>query len=503
MRFIHQQVRLVLGVCVFAMMGHSVAADVIFVPSDYPNIQAAIDAAQDGDTVVLDDGLYTGQGNRDLRLHGKSITIQSAFGAQNCIIDAQGSSEEPYRGFIFDSGETTDAVLDGLTIRGGATLPGAIADEFNGGGVFFSDASATIMNCVINGNACGCWGAGVYCSVGASPILINCDISNNHANDDGGALFVWNGGSATLINCNLNDNRAIVTGGAISSFGGGNGVSVINCCLANNQAPFGSAILGWDVIVANSIVWGDGDLVYQHSAPISYSIVQGGYPGDGIVDADPMFFDEANCDYHLRAGSPAIDAGDNVAVATWVLTDQDGNQRFVDDPYTLDSGNPDGIHPIVDIGPYEFPGDGGIVIADQFFVIRGVHVGGNLTDSFDSDDSYLKFKPGITLSQAEPPVWIEFARTLPTDSLSSLTVTLEASANTVGLTQSIEMFNWNTGQYSGVDSRAASFNNDSVVTVDLTDHVGDYVQSGSGTVKTRVGWRATGFDSRIPLDYLC
>jgi hypothetical protein len=347
---------------------------------------------------------------------------------------------------------------------------------------------------VISGNDCGCWGAGVYCNFNSSPVLINCEISNNHSGDDGGALFIWNGGSATLINCNLNDNVADVTGGAVSSFGGGEGAMLVNCCLANNQAPFGSAVLGWDVTIVNSIVWGQGsgELVYADSATINYSIVEGGYSGVGNIDADPLFVDEANFDYHIRPSSPAIDAGDNTAVANLTLTDCEGAARFVNDPYTTDSGNSDGIHEIVDIGPFEFPGNAGVAIADQYNIFRGNHLSGSLADTFESDNSYLRFKPGITLSPAEPPVWIEFQRALPSDDVSSLVLTVEASANTVGLRQSIAMFNWNTGQYVEVDARPASPNNDSVVTVDLTSSADNFVQSGTGSIKTRVGWKAVG-----------
>ena len=132
------------------------------------------------------------------------------------------------------------------------------------------------------------------------------------------------------------------------------------------------------------------------------------------------------------------------------------------------------------------------IASDSFNVLRGFFVSGTLADTFDSDDSYLKFKPGITLNNSEPPVWLEFEGTLPSDAPTSLSVTLEAQANTLGLTQTIDMFNWNSGQYESVDSRAATFNTDSVATVNLTASISDYVQSGTGTVKTRMGWRATG-----------
>ncbi|MHC4588818.1 MAG: choice-of-anchor Q domain-containing protein, partial [Planctomycetota bacterium] len=59
---------------------------------------------------------------------------------------------------------------------------------------------------------------------------------------------------------------------------------------------------------------------------------------------------------HLQPGSPCIDAGDNTAVPEGITTDLDGNRRFHDDPGTPDTGNPDGINPIVDMGAYEFQG---------------------------------------------------------------------------------------------------------------------------------------------------
>ena len=86
---------------------------------DYTTIQAAINDANEFDTVIVADGTYTGAGNRDLDFLGKAITVKSANGPENCIIDCEGSSSNQHRGFLFHNGEGPDSVLDGLTITNG------------------------------------------------------------------------------------------------------------------------------------------------------------------------------------------------------------------------------------------------------------------------------------------------------------------------------------------------------------------------------------------------
>ena len=63
-------------------------------PADFSTIQAAIDDSNDGDTVLVADGTYTGDGNRDIDFHGKAIIVKSENGPQNCIIDCNGTEAD-------------------------------------------------------------------------------------------------------------------------------------------------------------------------------------------------------------------------------------------------------------------------------------------------------------------------------------------------------------------------------------------------------------------------
>jgi len=80
----------------------------IKVPKDYPNIQTAINFAEDGDTVIVDDGVWTGPNNKNLDFLGLAITVRSKNGPDNCIIDCEGEG----RGFWFHENETEASVLN-------------------------------------------------------------------------------------------------------------------------------------------------------------------------------------------------------------------------------------------------------------------------------------------------------------------------------------------------------------------------------------------------------
>jgi hypothetical protein len=76
-----------------------------------------------------------------------------------------------------------------------------------------------------------------------------------------------------------------------------------------------------------------------------------GEDGGGNIDADPRFIDAEHGNLRLGSNSPAIDAGDNSAVPVGILTDLDGNPRFVDISDIIDTGS--GTPPIIDMGAYE------------------------------------------------------------------------------------------------------------------------------------------------------
>jgi hypothetical protein len=102
-----------------------------------------------------------------------------------------------------------------------------------------------------------------------------------------------------------------------------------------------------DVVVANSVLRGNGG--YQIAAPDGlpltiFSNVEGGFPGEGNIDEDAMFVDPTNGDFHLRWGSPCVDAGSNDAPAVPAL-DFEGDDRVID-------GDLDSIG-VVDIGADE------------------------------------------------------------------------------------------------------------------------------------------------------
>ncbi len=125
-----------------------------------------------------------------------------------------------------------------------------------------------------------------------------------------------------------------------------------NCTISGNVSSFyGGAIVGNSfTTVINSIIWGNtapSDPEIRNAINVSYSNIQGGYPGEGNINADPLFVDPENGDYHLTAGPPCIDAGTSDGAPEF---DFEGNSRY-DDPNT-EPNTGAGTYTYYDIGTH-------------------------------------------------------------------------------------------------------------------------------------------------------
>ncbi|NQU05967.1 MAG: choice-of-anchor D domain-containing protein, partial [Calditrichaeota bacterium] len=238
------------------LTGIGVAEDFkLYVPDDYETIQAAIDAAEDGDSILVHPGTYT----ENIHYSDKNIVIGSLWMmtgddayVDSTIIDGDDG------GITVNMREnlTSEAVLSGFTITGGSAS--------YGGGIYINASSPVLDHLLITANHASRWGAGIYCTHAAQPTLINVTAAGNTAD-------IGNAGIHTYDNS--------------------------------------------DAIVVSSVFWDNVPSNVSAGMTVSYSCFEGGYAGNENIDADPLFIDSDNGNYHLIQDSPCIDTGDPDAPA--------------------------------------------------------------------------------------------------------------------------------------------------------------------------------------------
>jgi len=287
-----------------------VYCDVIHVPVDQPTIQAGIIAAMDYDTVLVAPGTYV----ENINFLGKAIMVISMQGPEVTIIDGNQAGTV----VVFNTAEDQDSVLQGFTIRGGvATF---------GGGIYCEESSPTITNCTICGNDAGGSytgrGAGIYCHLDTSPSITNCTITGNTGASRGGGIYFYDS-NPTITNCIISGNIAAPDG-----YGGGiycqePSPTITNCTITGNSAWYGGGIYCYtsDPTITNCIIWNNSAeaiyVAFGDPPVVTYSDIQGGWEGEGNIDANPSFITGPFGDYYLfqaTAGepvySPCVDAGD-------------------------------------------------------------------------------------------------------------------------------------------------------------------------------------------------
>ncbi len=198
------------------------------VPSGYSTIQAGIDAAVSGDTVLLEPGTYSGAGNHTLDFHGKNIVLRSQAGFGATVIDALATRDDRRRLFRFHSGEDSTARIEGITIQGGWAPADGPFGESRGGGLYFdSSVSPQIIRCVIRDNAAATGGGGVACLTYARPVFRDCEIVGNvclysapaPTGGWGGGVGCFSEAAPKFFNCRFADNRGNL-GGAVAALHG-------------------------------------------------------------------------------------------------------------------------------------------------------------------------------------------------------------------------------------------------------------------------------------------
>jgi hypothetical protein len=238
-------------------VGSVAAATVIHVPADQPSIQAGINAAQNGDTVLVSPGTYI----ENIDFNGKAIIVKSSNGPAVTVIDGGGVSSV----VTFSSNETSSAVLNGFTLQHGDSSHTATQ---MGGGVAIEKSSPTIKNNIVQGNFGAYGGGGIGVSFG-SPLIQGNIIRNNSQSPNvdsgigGGGIGVNGAGSTQIIgNVILHNswsNAGVGLGGGIALFDSGSTLIENNYIVGNVAGTQGPGIdmeqnVSGTVIIQNLIV---------------------------------------------------------------------------------------------------------------------------------------------------------------------------------------------------------------------------------------------------------
>ena len=387
------------------------SATTIRVPQDQPTIQLGIEAAQNGDTVLVSPGTYY----ESINFNGREITVESSNGPSVTFIDGSQQSTVVF----FLSAETRAATLRGFTIQNGNGTFNGIKE---GGGIFVGGASPTIVeNVIINNQACQ--GDGIAVGVG-SPLIRGNLISKNLDAPEcgggigGGGILISGVSSAQILNNRIVGNKTLDYGGGISLWDG-NAVQIKNNVIANNVGHYNGGGISMfndtsSVVIIQNLIYGNqsvnGNGVYWSTGPSAFVnntvIDSPSSSGGGTVAGDELCCGVRIANNLIIAAGGAVNAfvcnngdfspdvigfndvfssvgpayGGKCSDQTGILGNISANPQFVDPskrnfqlasgspaidaghnsprlPKADLAGNPRVVGPRVDMGAYEYQGN--------------------------------------------------------------------------------------------------------------------------------------------------
>ncbi len=225
-------------------------------------IQAAIDDAEDGETIIVFPHIYLENIEMEANISLTGIDPNDVNIVETTVIDGGGE-------------DSVVKIIDVNTVIEGLTITNGLADA-NGGGVYCEDSNLTISKCVITGNGTadgegandGGYGGGIYCcsaSVTLAGTLIMSNTtgrggwSHSDGGGDGGSGAGIYGAASSLIilDCNITGNTTGSGGGTDCNDGGDGGdgagiygtaslLIILDCNITGNTTGRGGFTFGGD-----------------------------------------------------------------------------------------------------------------------------------------------------------------------------------------------------------------------------------------------------------------
>ena len=235
--------------------------------NSFTTIQAALDAAHDGETVWVGPGTYL---EHELTMGGKAIVLISTEGATETTIKGGRIGTV----ILFVDGESEESTLDGFTLTGGNASYNCREDgacKYWGGGIFISRSNPTLKWLTLFKNYATDQGGGIYFDSTTSS-LYQTDMTWNNALD-GGGMYLYSS-DPTIEQVVLEKNSASKTGGGIGMDVSNPTINTVT--LKNNSAAwrgagmdlsFSNPIISDTLLIGNEAAYDGGGAYFSRSNP--------------------------------------------------------------------------------------------------------------------------------------------------------------------------------------------------------------------------------------------